>query len=37
MRKGKIRFCMLAMACFYLIGNYFCTDNPAALEVQMEK
>lgn len=35
-RKTNIRWCMLAMACFYMIGSNFCYDNPGPLETQLE-
>lgn len=30
-RKTSIRWCMLAMACFYMVGSNFCYDNPGPL------
>lgn len=35
-RKTSIRWCMLAMACFYMVGSNFCYDNPGPLETQLE-
>ena len=35
-RGGNVRWCMLAMACFYMVGSNFCYDNPGPLETQLE-
>jgi len=32
MRKSNLRWCMLLMACCFMLGNYFCYDNPGPLE-----
>jgi MFS family permease len=37
MRKTPMRWCMLFMACNFLLGSYFCYDNPGPLETQLEK
>ena len=37
LRKTKWRFVMLFLACAFLVGNYFCYDNPSVLEKQMER
>ena len=34
--KKKMRWLMLALSCSFVIGNYYCYDNPSSLEVQME-
>mmetsp|Transcript_13036 Transcript_13036/g.20234 ORF Transcript_13036/g.20234 Transcript_13036/m.20234 type:complete len:122 (-) Transcript_13036:1205-1570(-) len=34
--KKKLRWVMLALCCSFVISNYFCYDNPAALETQIE-
>jgi len=36
LRKTKVRFLMLFLTSVYLIGSYFCFDNPSVLEAQME-
>lgn len=36
MRK-KYRFLCLFLTCCFVIGNYFCYDNPASLEIQIEE
>ena len=28
-RKSKLRWLMLVFGCFFLMGSYFCYDNPA--------
>ena len=35
MRK-KWRWFTLFLSCVYILGNYYCYDEPAALEIQME-
>ena len=35
--KKKYRWLMLILCCVFVIGNYFCYDNPAAVESQLEK
>jgi len=35
--KKRYRFIVLALVCSYVIGNYFCYDYPAALELQIEE
>ena len=37
MRKTNARWCMLIMACCFMIGSCFCYDNPGPLETQLEK
>jgi len=37
MRKTNTRWCMLFMACRFLLGSYFCYDNPGPLETQLEE
>ena len=34
-RKSRIRFVMLALACLFLMGSYFCYDNPAPLKTRL--
>lgn len=36
MRTTKWRWLMLFFACTFLVGNYFCFDNPSVLQNQME-
>ena len=31
-KKTSVRWCMLLMACNFLVGSYFCYDNPGPLE-----
>ena len=31
LRRGKLRFLMLGMTCCFMIGNYFCQDDPSVL------
>jgi len=35
MKRTNIRWCLLAMACFYMLGNNFCYDNPGPLETSL--
>lgn len=37
MRKTNIRWFMLFMSCNFLIGSYFCYDNPGPLETQLRR
>ena len=37
MKKTNMRWCMLTMACCFLLGSYFCYDNPGPLETQLEE
>ena len=37
LKQSGMRWCMLAMSCAFLMGNYFVMDNPAILEVSIEK
>ena len=37
MRKSNTRWCMLFMACNFLLGSYFCYDNPGPLETQLQE
>ena len=37
MRKTNVRWCFLLLCCFFLLGGYFCYDNPGPLETQLEK
>ena len=37
MRKTATRWCMLFMACNFLLGSYFCYDNPGPLETQLQE
>jgi hypothetical protein len=32
-RSGKLRWLMLVFGCFFLMGNYYCYDNPATLAI----
>jgi MFS family permease len=34
--KQKYRWTMLILACFFVMGNYFCYDYPACLEEAIE-
>uniref|UniRef100_A0A7S3CJD5 Lysosomal dipeptide transporter MFSD1 n=1 Tax=Strombidium rassoulzadegani TaxID=1082188 RepID=A0A7S3CJD5_9SPIT len=36
MRRSPVRWCMLLMACFFMVGNCFCYDNPGPLETQLQ-
>ena len=35
--KKKWRFVTLFLSCVYILGNYYCYDEPAALEISMEE
>ena len=35
-KKTWVRWLMLFMACNFLIGSYYCYDNPGVLEQQIE-
>ena len=37
MRKTYVRWIMLGLACCFLLGSYFCYDNPGPLETQLER
>lgn len=37
MKRTNIRWCLLAMACFYMLGNNFCYDNPGPLETSLQE
>jgi len=37
MRKTYVRWVMLGLACCFLLGSYFCYDNPGPLETQLER
>lgn len=37
MRKTGIRWLMLVCGCFFLMGSYFCYDNPAPLKSTLEE
>ena len=32
MKETNMRWFMLSMSCLFLMGNYFCSDNPATLQ-----
>lgn len=32
-----LRWLVLALSCFLLMGNYYCYDNPAALKSQLQQ
>ena len=34
--KKRYRWLMLFFCCTFVVSNYFCYDNPASLEVQLE-
>lgn len=36
-RKTKLRWLFLVLACSFLMGSYFCYDNPGPLKTQLEK
>ena len=36
LKKSWVRWLLLGMACFYMLGNNFCYDNPGPLETQLE-
>lgn len=36
-REGPIRWVALFFACSFLLGSYFCYDNPGPIEKTMEK
>lgn len=36
-KKSNIRWCMLVMACFFMLGNNFSYDSPGPLETQLRK
>jgi len=36
-KRKKYRFLMLGFCCCFVLGNYFCYDYPAALELQIEE
>lgn len=36
LKKTWIRWLMLVLSCFFLLGSYYCFDNPSVLESQME-
>ena len=35
-RRKRLRFLMLSFCCCFVLGNYFCYDYPAALELEIE-
>jgi hypothetical protein len=35
--KKSLRWVMLILCCLFVVGNYFCYDNPAALETYIEQ
>ena len=35
--KKNYRFLILFLSCIYLLGNYYCYDEPAAIEIQLER
>lgn len=35
-RKGKIRWAMLFMACCFLLGSYYCYDIPGVIQDETE-
>ena len=37
LKKTNTRWCMLFMACCFLLGSYFCYDNPGPIETQLEE
>ena len=37
MRESKIKWLMLFLISFYVTGNYYCLDNPAALQSSLMK
>mmetsp|Transcript_30180 Transcript_30180/g.46140 ORF Transcript_30180/g.46140 Transcript_30180/m.46140 type:complete len:121 (+) Transcript_30180:104-466(+) len=37
MRKTSWRWAMLAMACLFLVGSYYCYDIPGVIEKQIEE
>ena len=37
LKRTNIRWCLLAMACIYMLGNNFCYDSPGPLETQLEQ
>ena len=37
MRQTRYRFIMLILAITFLLGQYFCYDNPSVIEKQMEE
>lgn len=37
LRKTRWRWFMLAMACGFLMGSYFCYDNPGPIKTQLER
>ena len=36
MRKTNVRWGMLVLTCCFVLGSYFCYDNPGPLETQLE-
>ena len=36
-RKTNLRWVLLFMACCFLLGSYYCYDNPGVIETQLEK
>ena len=36
LRQTNLRWCMLFMCCMFLVGNYFCSDNPADLQSTLQ-
>jgi len=36
-KETGVRWLMLKFACNFLLGSYYCFDNPSVLETQMEK
>jgi MFS family permease len=36
-RQGPLRWLMLIFGCLFLMGNYFCYDNPAVMETTLEE
>lgn len=35
--SALLRWIVLALSCFFLMGNYYCYDNPAALKSQLQQ
>tara|TARA_B110000285_G_C14680308_1_gene404359 strand:+ start:169 stop:528 length:360 start_codon:yes stop_codon:yes gene_type:complete len=35
--KKQMRWLMLILCCVFVVANYFCYDNPAAIETYIEK
>lgn len=36
-RKTNLRWLMLVFGCFFLMGSYFCYDNPAPVQNQLQE